>query len=235
MKETTLLGEKINYTVRKSERATIPRVDVSIRGIRVVLPEGVEEDPENLLQKKAVQVVKSKKEFDDYKDKIPERRFEEGETFPLLGEDHELVVSSETEDNKIENGRMVLSAQNLKDSSIKEELENLYKKKAREIIEDILEDYQYLNVDYNKIKLKNQKTRWASCSSLKNLNFNWRIVMAPKEIIEYIVVHELVHLEEKGHSKKFWSKVASILPDYKERVKWLEEHSPKMVFSEEDY
>lgn len=234
MRETELLGEKINYSVRRSERATIPRVDVSIRGIRVVIPQGLNEDPESLLQEKAVRVMNSKKEFDEYKERIPERKFREGEIFPFLGEDHELIVSSDAKENKVEGDKLVLSAKKVEETGIKEELERLYRKKAGEIIGEILQDYEDLDMNYKEVRLKNQKTRWASCSSKENLNFNWRIVMAPRDIIEYVVVHELVHLEEKSHSKKFWIKVASILPDYKEKNEWLKEHSPKLVFSEED-
>lgn len=235
MKKTTLLGEEIEYTTRYSDEATIPRIDVSINGIRVVLPQGTDKNPESLLQEKAVQVMENKKEFDEYKEKIPEREFREGEIFPLLGEDHKVVVSSEADTCKVEEGKLILPAKKVEKSSIKEELRMLYREQARKIIEEILEKYEELDVEYGKIKLKNQKTRWASCSSRRNLNFNWRVVMAPKEIVEYIVVHELVHLEESNHTKKFWSKVASILPDYKEKAKWLEEHSPRFVFSEEDY
>lgn len=235
MRQTTLLGEQVDYEINRSKEATIPRIDVSIRGIKVVIPQGVNKDPEGLIQEKAVQVMKSKREFDRYRKRIPEREFKEGEIFPLLGKGHEVVVSSELGENRVEDGKMILSADRVGESSIKKELQGLYRRQARNVIEEILQQYQHLDINYENIKLKNQKTRWASCSSRRNLNFNWRIVMAPQEIIEYIVVHELVHLEEKNHSKHFWMKVASILPDYKERAKWLDKHSPTLIFSEEDY
>ncbi|KXA93328.1 hypothetical protein AKJ64_00905 [candidate division MSBL1 archaeon SCGC-AAA259E17] len=235
MKKTELLGEDIEYTVRRSSKATIPRVDVSMDGVRAVIPEGSDKDPEGLLQEKAIQVIKSKKKFDRYREEIPKRKFQEGEFFPYLGEEHNVAVSSEHSDRKVEGEKLILPADEVKDTSIKRELEKLYREKAREIIEEILERYEDLRIEYKRIKLKNQKTRWASCSSRQNLNFNWRIAMAPKDIIEYVVVHELVHLEESNHSKRFWTKVSSILPDYKERAKWLKDHSPKLVFSEEDY
>jgi predicted metal-dependent hydrolase len=75
-----------------------------------------------------------------------------------------------------------------------------------------------------RILIKDQKTRWGSCSSKGNLNFNWRLIMAPPRVIEYLVIHELTHLEHPDHSKRFWNKVAKRLPDYAESEVWLKEH-----------
>ena len=71
------------------------------------------------------------------------------------------------------------------------------------------------------ITLREQKTKWGSCSSLGNLNFNWKLIMAPPEALDYVVVHELAHLKEMNHSPAFYKVVASVLPDYKERRKLL--------------
>ena len=84
--------------------------------------------------------------------------------------------------------------------------------------------YAITNLKYHKIKISNAKKRWGSCSSQGNLNFSWRLIMAPLEVIDYVVVHELVHLEEKNHANRFWNKVEKILPDYKIQKKWLKEN-----------
>lgn len=69
--------------------------------------------------------------------------------------------------------------------------------------------------------MREQKTRWGSCSAAGNLNFNWKLILMPPEILDYVVVHELAHRKELNHSKAFWSVVEQILPDYKERRRWL--------------
>lgn len=71
------------------------------------------------------------------------------------------------------------------------------------------------------ISIREQKTRWGSCSSKGNLNFNWRLILAPEEVLDYVVVHELAHRREMNHSKAFYAIVESVLPDYKQPKKWL--------------
>jgi predicted metal-dependent hydrolase len=76
-------------------------------------------------------------------------------------------------------------------------------------------------VTYGRITVRNQRTRWGSCSSKGNLNFNCLLMLAPPDILDYVVVHELCHRKEMNHSPKFWAEVAKVIPDYKERQKWL--------------
>ncbi|MCK5510672.1 M48 family metallopeptidase [Candidatus Parcubacteria bacterium] len=100
-----------------------------------------------------------------------------------------------------------------------------YLKNKNRALALISERIEYFNKDYNlsfnKISIKNQKTRWGSCSQKRNLNFNYKIVYLPKEMADYIIVHELCHLKEFNHSKRFWNLVAKALPDYLEIKKRL--------------
>lgn len=97
-----------------------------------------------------------------------------------------------------------------------------YKMLANKIVIDKINLYnKYYNFKYNKISIKNQKTRWGSCSKKGNLNFNYKISMIPEYLAEYIVVHELCHLKEFNHGKGFWKLISETIPDYKNRVKDL--------------
>lgn len=86
-----------------------------------------------------------------------------------------------------------------------------------------------MHVSPRRITIRDQKTRWGSCSSKGNLNFNWRLILMPEEILDYVVVHELAHLKEMNHSQTFWAVVERTLPDYKVRRKWLKEHGPEYM------
>lgn len=83
----------------------------------------------------------------------------------------------------------------------------------------VAEFNQQYNLSYRRISIRNQKTRWGSCSKAGNLNYNYRIVLLPEKLADYIIVHELCHLQKFNHSRRFWDLVAQTLPDYKQRRK----------------
>lgn len=104
---------------------------------------------------------------------------------------------------------------------------------AEEALKVIPERVEYfakvIGVTYGKITIRNQKTRWGSCSSKGNLNFNCLLMLAPSEVLDYVVVHELCHRKQMNHSKAFWSEVEKVFPDYKEARKWLKEDGSQMI------
>ena len=104
---------------------------------------------------------------------------------------------------------------------------------AEEALKVIPERVEYfakvIGVTYGKITVRNQKTRWGSCSSKGNLNFNCLLMLAPPEVLDYVVVHELCHRKQMNHSKAFWLEVEKVLPDYKEARKWLKEDGSQII------
>ncbi|MBQ7359655.1 MAG: M48 family metallopeptidase [Lachnospiraceae bacterium] len=110
-----------------------------------------------------------------------------------------------------------------------EALERKFRKAAKEYIPYRVEYFhQFTGGNYTSITIRDQKSRWGSCSSRGTLSFNYRLMMAPTHILDYVVVHELCHLTHMNHSKEFWSMVESIIPDYKECKKWLKEHGNEL-------
>lgn len=88
---------------------------------------------------------------------------------------------------------------------------------------------QFTGGSYNRITIRDQKTRWGSCSARGTLSFNWRLMLAPPAILDYVVVHELCHLTHMNHSAAFWEKVESVYPDYRTARKWLKDHGRELV------
>lgn len=88
---------------------------------------------------------------------------------------------------------------------------------------------EIMGVTYGRITIRHQKTRWGSCSAKGNLNFNCLLMMAPIEVLDYVVVHELAHRKQMNHSQAFWNEVAAVLPDYKNRKKWLKNNGWMLI------
>ena len=86
-----------------------------------------------------------------------------------------------------------------------------------------------LGVRYGRITIRNQKTKWGSCSGKGNLNFNCLLALAPAEVLDYVVAHEICHLKEMNHSPRFWALVEGLIPDYKARRQWLKDHGSALI------
>jgi predicted metal-dependent hydrolase len=106
-----------------------------------------------------------------------------------------------------------------------EDLEQWLKSQANQVINVKVRKFSsQMGLDFNRVVIRDQKSRWGSCSCLKNLNFNWRLIMAPEPVLDYVIIHELCHLREMSHSKSFWKLVAQYCPQWQELRNWLDNH-----------
>ncbi len=111
-----------------------------------------------------------------------------------------------------------------------ENLEKRYRSAARTKFGQRCAYYrQFTGGIYHSITIRDQKTRWGSCSSRGTLSFNYRLIFAPPAVLDYVVVHELCHLTHMNHSADFWNLVGSVMPDYKQHRKWLKEHGGELT------
>ena len=101
---------------------------------------------------------------------------------------------------------------------------------AREVISALAEEEApRIGVRYARLRIGDQRTLWGSCSARGTISFNWRLVLAPLEVLDYVVVHELCHLREHNHSASFWKLVEARRPDYRAHREWLDEHGPELL------
>ncbi len=108
-------------------------------------------------------------------------------------------------------------------------LEKKYRELARRRITERAGYYgAQMGVSYERISIRAAKTRWGSCSGRGNLNFHWKLVLMPPEVLDYVVVHELAHRKEMNHSPRFWKEVEKVLPDYRQRREWLKKYGREL-------
>jgi len=154
----------------------------------------------------------------------PKKRYQAGEEFLLLGEPLRLKI--------VEGGRAAVTRQGASlclrrdfQPRAKAALTAWYREQARKVLTARVAHFARLHsFSYSKVRISSARTRWGSCSTLGTLSFTWRLVMAPPAVIDYVVVHELVHTRVHNHGKDFWAAVSAVMPDYKPRRAWLKQH-----------
>lgn len=118
--------------------------------------------------------------------------------------------------------RTIRSKRNLLDTTVQEKwLKGIAKKHLNQRIEDLSDK---LGLQYNRLYIRNQKKKWGNCSMEKNISLNWRLIKAPLFVIDYLIVHELVHTLVMNHTHKFWTLLKSYYPDYRDAINWLDKY-----------
>lgn len=164
--------------------------------------------------------------------KEAEKAFIPGEKFLYLGESYPLEIEESSNRKvplKLSFGKFVLDKDHIEEA--KDLFIQWYKKEAKARIIERIDFYSNRLQLFSKgIRITSAKYRWGSCSRDNRLSFSWRIIMASLSIIDYILIHELVHIKEKNHSKRFWNYLESILPDYRKHRLWLKKNGHVIRF-----
>ena len=151
------------------------------------------------------------------------RRFVNGENFYFLGNPYPLEILNTNHPALTFDSKFYLSKTALPNA--RAVFERWYRQQALEILTDRVQHFASQHgFRATQVRISSARTRWGSCSARGTLSFTWRLVMAPLPVIDYVVVHELVHLKVRNHSKQFWDQVNQLMPDFKNRRSWLKEH-----------
>ena len=173
------------------------------------------------LEEKETWILRKKAEREGAGIRLPSEKLD-GESVLLFGENYTLRLW--------EYGNVYLNVGEkqlfLPNQDTKKKLVNFLKKEAKLLFLEYVDRYaERMGTAYKKLSITGARTRWGSCSFDDSLHFSFRLLYAPKEMIEYVVVHELAHTKHKNHSPLFWAEVGKYIPDYKKRRKWLKTHA----------
>ena len=182
-----------------------------------------------LVARKRAWIIKHQNFFEQQKPFTKQKEFVNGEEFLFLGDTYKLSIV-EHQKKPLYFYRVFLLSRNYLNRA-RQVFIRWYKEQARRKIAERVSLYSSIaGLKYNKIKITSARKRWGSCSRKNNLNFSWYLIMAPLIVIDYVVAHEIIHLEEKNHSMKFWNKLSVLLSDYKQHRKWLRDNEHLLTF-----
>ena len=189
--------------------------------------------PQNLPQKEIDDLLKQKSDWIRQKVIIQQsvpvskpKEFVSGESFSYLGRNYRLkVLTGDLQPVKLKQGylRVTVPVERKSDQTlIRKLLQDWYLDRASEKLEQKTVKYaQQIGVQPSKIRVREYKSRWGSCRVRGEVSYNWRIIISPNPVVDYVVVHELCHLIHHNHSKQYWNQVRSIVPDYQSKRDWL--------------
>jgi predicted metal-dependent hydrolase len=226
----------IPYRIRRSERARRARILVDSDGVEVVVPRRFPlREVEPFVEEKRAWIERTLRRLRETEAELPAARLEDGGFVPYLGESLLLSVRVEPGRRREHVARrgdelrvaLPVDAERLlpADGALREALERWYRKRARaEVAPRLDAACARAGTSYARLQIRGQRTRWASCSSTGAMSFNWRLLLAPAEILDYVVEHEVAHLELLDHSPRFWRLLASRCPGWREHEAWLRRH-----------
>ncbi|MCR4421720.1 MAG: M48 family metallopeptidase [Exilispira sp.] len=185
---------------------------------------------DNFIKKHERWIIKKIDEVKKYRIENPKKNFIEGENFLFLGNFYRLKFSENQGQKIIFTDSFYINSKYK--NNAKDILIHWYKNNAYKILSERADYYsKKFGYKYNKIKITSAKRRWGSCSFNGNLNFSYRILLLPVDVIDYVVIHEIVHLKVRDHSKRFWKEVQNIMPDYKKHHNYLKENRCLLSFN----
>jgi len=216
----------IPYTLSRSRRKTASIYIERDGSISVLVPEKLTDvQIGRIIEIKRPQIYKAIAEWDELNAKRYTREYVNGEGFPYLGRSYRLkLVERQKYPLVLRNGFFCLKSKSSPASSAKASasFKAFYRKRGLIWIRRRVSHFsRQMGVAVNTVRVMDLRHRWASCSTNGSVNVNWRTMMAPPTIIDYIIVHELAHLIHANHSSAFWNEVDKVLPDYRDRREWL--------------
>lgn len=231
----TYLGETIHFDITYKNRTSFNILIDGYGNIEIQAPKKTpDEKVIQLLEANWKPIMEKVKEMKLRLQGQQQKVYENNETFLYLGNSYPIEIAQNhniKKDNVVFDGDTLrISINKLDDKKIKQSLQRFYYQQCKSLVEKSISKYQtHFKTKPRSIRISDSKTTWGTCDSNLRLTFNWKLAMAPQEVIDYVVVHEMCHMVHLNHDRSFWRLIGSIMPDYKEKERWLALSNWKMT------
>ncbi len=225
---------KYNFNISIKRTNRLKTVSLKVKNQEVVLsvPKFVtDSEIDNIIERK-INWIRNKLAIEKTNSFNIKRKYENGEKFLYFGSEYSLKIKHYNSDNVyLDNNSMIVEVKNnSKAVHIRNILNNWYIAESKKYLIKTTNYYEVLiGVSVNKLIFGKYKSKWGSCNSKKTISYDWRIIMAPLEVIHYLIIHELCHIKHLNHSNDFWKTVEKYMANYKLQKKWLKTNSSKLI------
>jgi predicted metal-dependent hydrolase len=216
----------MNILINRTKRKKTISIQIKDGNVEVRAPFNLNQNEIDAFILKKERWIKNKILLQKSIKQLPKKKFINGEVFKFLGKDLKLKINISGEKKTyLKNDYICLDLKNNSENNkekIKKELKLFYRSLSERILKErTLIESKKMNLKVKAIKVRSYKNRWGSCSSNGDISYNWKLIMAPEKIIDYVIIHELCHLIHFNHSRDYWEEVSKKIPNYKECREWL--------------
>ena len=222
-----------NIIIKRTNRKKTVSFRIKNQEVIISVPKFLSDNEIYNLVEIKIKWIKNKLALEKLNTVSIKRKYENGDIFLYLGSEYSLKIKKSSRDNiYIKDKNLIVEAKNvLTKNSIKNNIKNWYISESKKYLTKTNSYYEILiGVKSNKLLFGQYKSKWGSCNSKKTISYDWRIIMAPFEVIHYLIIHELCHIKYPNHSIYFWKYVEKYMINYKIQKKWLKNNSNKLIF-----
>ena len=222
-----------NIIIKRTNRKKTVSFRIKNQEVIISVPKFLSDNEIYNLVEIKIKWIKNKLALEKLNNVSIKRKYENGDIFLYLGSEYSLKIKKSYRDNiYIKDKNLIVEAKNvLATNNIKNNIKNWYITESKKYLTKTNSYYEILiGVKSNKLLFGQYKSKWGSCNSKKTISYDWRIIMAPFEVIHYLIIHELCHIKFPNHSIYFWKYVEKYMINYKIQKKWLKNNSNKLIF-----
>jgi predicted metal-dependent hydrolase len=231
----TYSGETLHFKSKYKNRTTVGIYLDSYGTVEVHAPKGTKDEVLFRILEDKWEIISQKS--NEMKDRLngPQKKvYAHGEPFLYLGKTYPIQVHQTSSINKdyvkFEEETLHIHVKQLDDDRIQQSLKRFYYQQCKDLVEKSITFHQHhFKSKPHSIRISDSKTTWGTCDARRQLTFNWKLAMAPKDVIDYVVIHEMCHMVHLNHDRSFWRLVGTIVPDYKKKESWLALSSWRMT------